>query len=63
MYTTNKTYNKRTKLTKVSRTPNKTTPQLRISGRWLKDNGFNEEEIVDIIVREELLIIQPISRA
>ena len=61
MYTTKKIHNKRTKLTKVSRKGKKVTPQLRISGKWLQENGFNEDKQVDIIVREELLIIQPIK--
>jgi cell division inhibitor SulA len=45
----------------VSRKGKKVTPQLRISGKWLQENGFNEDKQVDIIVREELLIIQPIK--
>ena len=36
-------------------------PMLRISGNWLKEYGFNAGDIVNITVREELLIIQPIK--
>ena len=61
MYTNKEIHNKKTKLTKVSREGKKVTPQLRISGKWLKENGFNEDSLVDILVREELLIIQPLK--
>lgn len=36
-------------------------PMLRISGKWLKEYGFNAGELVNITVREELLIIQPVK--
>ena len=39
----------------------KLSPQLRISGRFLEDNGFKIDKTVDILVREELLIIQPLK--
>jgi cell division inhibitor SulA len=53
--------NKITKLTKVSRKENKITPQLRISGNWLRENGFKINKNIEILVREELLIIQPLK--
>ncbi|MCP4481457.1 MAG: hypothetical protein GY817_01325 [bacterium] len=56
-----KVHNKRTKLTKVSRKGKKETVQLRMSGKFLEENGFKQDEIVDILVREELLIIQPLK--
>ncbi len=61
MYTNKKVHNKRTKLTKVTRKGNKIAPQLRISGIWLKENGFKVNEIIEILVREDLLIIQPLK--
>ena len=36
-------------------------PMLRISGKWLKEYGFNAGDLVSITVREELLIIQPVK--
>ena len=53
--------NKVTKLTKVLRKGKKVAPQLRISGRYLEENGFKIDDIVDILIREELLIIQPLK--
>jgi len=37
----------------------KGVPMLRISGKWLQEFGFKAGEVVNITVREELLIIQP----
>ena len=37
-------------------------PMLRISGKWLKEYGFKAGEQVNIIIREELLVIQPIKK-
>lgn len=41
--------------------PTDGVPMLRISGKWLQEYGFNAGDIVNITVREELLIIQPIK--
>ncbi|MCP3660231.1 MAG: type I toxin-antitoxin system SymE family toxin [Bacteroidetes bacterium] len=54
-------HNKRTKLTSVKRKGKKQTVQLRMSGRFLEENGFKKDETVDILVREDLLIIQPLK--
>ncbi|MCP4482919.1 MAG: hypothetical protein GY817_09370 [bacterium] len=56
-----KIHNKRTKLTKVSRKGKKETVQLRMSGKFLEENGFKQDGMVDILIREELLIIQPLK--
>ncbi|MCP4481398.1 MAG: hypothetical protein GY817_01030 [bacterium] len=61
MYTNKKVHNKRTKLTKVSRKGKKETVQLRMSGKFLEENGFKQDGMVDILIREELLIIQPLK--
>ena len=37
-------------------------PMLKISGKWLKEYGFNAGDLVNITVREELLIIQPVKK-
>jgi hypothetical protein len=39
----------------------KGVPMLRISGKWLQELGFNAGEVVNITIREELLIIQPVK--
>jgi hypothetical protein len=39
-----------------------TVPMLRISGKWLRACGFKAGEHVNIIIREELLIVQPIKK-
>ena len=39
----------------------KGVPMLRITGKWLKEYGFHAGEIVNITVREELLVIQPLK--
>jgi len=36
-------------------------PMLRISGKWMKEYGFKAGDLVNITVREELLIIQPVK--
>lgn len=61
MYTNKEIHNKRTKLTPIKRRGKKETIQLRMSGKFLEQNGFKKDEIVDILVREELLIIQPLK--
>ena len=61
MYTNKKVHNKRTKVTKVTRKGKKPTVQLRMSGKFLEENGFKTDKQVDILVREDLLIIQPLK--
>ena len=39
----------------------KIVPELKISGVWLEEIGFKAGSIVNITIREELLIIQPIK--
>lgn len=39
----------------------KIIPRLSISGVWLERCGFKAGDTVRIIVREELLIIQPVN--
>ena len=39
-----------------------TTPMLRISGKWLKACGFKAGERVNITIRKELLIVQPLKK-
>ena len=57
----NRNINRTTLLSGVKRKGNKVSPQLRISGSYLEENGFKIQEQVEIIVREELLIIQPLK--
>jgi hypothetical protein len=39
----------------------KIVPELKISGVWLEEIGFKAGDTVNITVREELLIIQPLK--
>ena len=39
----------------------KIVPELKISGVWLEEIGFKAGDIVNITIREELLIIQPLK--
>jgi hypothetical protein len=39
----------------------KIVPELKISGVWLAEIGFKAGDTVNITIREELLIIQPIK--
>lgn len=39
----------------------KIIPRLTISGVWLEKYGFKAKDTVEIIVRDELLIIQPVK--
>ena len=39
----------------------KIIPRLTISGVWLEKYGFKARDTVEIIVRDELLIIQPLK--
>lgn len=41
----------------------KIVPELKISGVWLEEIGFKAGDTVNITVREELLIIQPLKEA
>jgi toxic protein SymE len=41
----------------------KIVPELKISGVWLEEIGFKAGDMVNITVREELLIIQPLKDA
>ena len=50
-----------TRLTPEKRKDDKVAPQLRISGSYLEENGFKIDEIVEILIREDLLIIQPVK--
>ena len=36
-----------------------TVPELKISGKWLKENGFSENKCVEIIYGEKYLLILP----
>lgn len=40
----------------------KTVPSLHLAGVWLEENGFKPGDTVEITTRENLLIIQPVSR-
>lgn len=39
----------------------KTVPWLSVSGVWLEELGFKVGDTVNIIVREKLLIIEPVE--
>lgn len=39
----------------------KIVPELRINGNWLQDHGFKAGECVEITVRQNELIIKPVS--
>ena len=39
----------------------KTVPELRINGNWLKAHGFKAGECVEITVKQNKLIIKPVS--
>lgn len=39
----------------------KQVPWLNVSGVWLAQAGFNVGDQIEIIIREGLLIIQPVS--
>jgi hypothetical protein len=42
--------------------PNGNVPLLRLSGKWLQEYGFHAGEMVNVTVREELLVIQPLKK-
>ena len=39
----------------------KIVPELRINGNWLQDHGFKAGDCVEITVRQNELIIKPVS--
>lgn len=39
----------------------KTVPELKLSGVWLEQLGFNPGESVRVTTREKLLIIEPLE--
>lgn len=39
----------------------KTVPWLSVSGIWLEELGFKVGDTVNIIIREKLLIIEPVE--
>jgi toxic protein SymE len=39
----------------------KTVPWLNLSGVWLEELGFKVGDTVNIIIREKLLIIEPVE--
>jgi toxic protein SymE len=41
----------------------KIVPWLNVSGAWLEDLGFKVGDVVNITVREKLLIIEPVEGA
>lgn len=45
----------------VLESENKIVPELRISGLWLKSNGFNEGEHVEITYGYEYMVIYPLK--
>ena len=35
-------------------------PEIRISGLWLAEQGFFADRLIKVIVRKEVLVIQPV---
>ena len=50
---------KLTQVREVLNKENKLVPQLKISGNYLSEHGFKADDLVEVLVKEELLIIQP----